>query len=250
LYLWYLVIVFGSVIGGGTYPAQAVIFSRLINVFTLQGSEAKDQADFYALMFFVLAIANLLGYFSIGWACNTIGQAITHRVRREMVERIVYFDQDFFDRPENSSGSVTSKLSSVPTSLQELLSQNLGLILNVLVNIVSSSALGIAFGWKLGLVIVFGGLPFLIAAGYIRIRLDQKLEASTGEQFASSAGLATEAVTSIRTISSLTLEAPILSEYNEALGNIVAKVIPGLVVMLLPYALSQSIDFLIMGLGF
>lgn len=250
LYLWYLVIAFGSVIGGGTYPAQAIIFSRLINVFTLQGSEAKDQADFYALMFFVLAIANLFGYFSLGWACNTIGQALTHRVRREMIERIVYFDQDFFDRPENSSGSVTSKLSSVPTSLLELMSQNLGLILNVLVNIVSSSVLGIAFGWKLGLVIVFGGLSFLIAAGYIRIRLDQKLEASTGEQFASSAGLATEAVTSIRTISSLTLEALILREYNEALGNIVAKVIPGLVVTLIPYALSQSIDFLIMGLGF
>ena len=250
LYLWYLVIVFGAVIGGGTYPAQAIIFSRLINVFTLQGSEAKDQADFYALMFFVLAIANLFGYFSIGWACNTIGQALTHRVRREMIERIVYFDQDFFDRPENSSGSVTSKLSSVPTSLMELMSQNLGLILNVLVNIVSSSALGIAFGWKLGLVIVFGGLSFLIAAGYIRIRLDQKLEASTGERFASSAGLATEAVTSIRTISSLTLEALILREYNEALENIVAKVIPGLVITLIPYALSQSIDFLIMGLGF
>ncbi len=250
LYLWYLVIVFGGLIGGGTYPAQAIIFSRLINVFTLQGSEAKDQADFYALMFFVLAIANLFGYFSIGWACNTIGQAITHRVRREMIERMVYFDQDFFDRPENSSGSVTSKLSSVPTSLQELMSQNLGLILNVLVNVVSSSALGIAFGWKLGLVIVFGGLSLLIAAGYIRIRLDQKLEASTGERFASSAGLATEAVTSIRTISFLTLEAPILREYNEALGNIVAKVIPGLVVTLIPYALSQSIDFLIMGLGF
>ena len=250
LYPWYLVIAFGGVIGGGTYPAQAIVFSRLINVFTLQGSEAKDQADFYALMFFVLAIANLFGYFSIGWACNTIGQALTHRVRREMIERIVYFDQDFFDRPENSSGSVTSKLSSVPTSLMELMSQNLGLILNVLVNIFSSSALGIAFGWKLGLVIVFGGLSFLIAAGYIRIRLDQKLEASTGERFASSAGLATEAVTSIRTISSLTLESLILREYNEALGNIVAKVIPGLVVTLIPYALSQSVDFLIMGLGF
>ncbi|MCJ1396244.1 hypothetical protein MMC18_009133 [Xylographa bjoerkii] len=250
LYWWYLVIALGSVIGGGTYPAQAIIFSRLIDVFTLQGSEAKDQADFYALMFFVLAIANLFGYFSLGWACNTVGQAITHRIRREMVERMVYFDQDFFDRPENSSGSLTSKLSSVPTALQELMAQNLGLILNVLVNIVSSSALGIAFGWKLGLVIVFGGLPLLIASGYIRIRLDQKLESSTGEQFAGSAGLATEAVTSIRTISALTLEASILREYNEALGDIMAKVIPGLVVTLIPYALSQSIDFLIMGLGF
>ena len=250
LYLWYLVIAFGCLIGGGTYPAQAVIFSRLINVFTLQGPEAKTQADFYSLMFFVLALANLFGYFSIGWATNTIGQAITHRVRREMIERIVYFDQDFFDRPENSSGSLTSKLSSVPTSLMELMSQNLGLILNVMVNIVSSSILGIAFGWKLGLVLVFGGFSLLIVAGYIRIRLDQKLEASTGEKFADSAGLATEAVTSIKTISFLTLEGPILNEYNEALGNIVAKVIPGLAVTLIPYALSQSIEFLIMGLGF
>lgn len=250
LYLWYAVTAFGSIIGGGTYPAQAVVFSRLINVFTLQGSEAKEQANFYSLMFFVLALANLFGYFSIGWACNTIGQAITHRVRREMIERMVYFDQDFFDRPENSSGSVTSKLSSVPTSLQELMSANLGLLLNVLVNIVSSSALGIAYGWKLGLVIVFGGLTLLIAAGYLRIRLDQKLEASTGDKFADSAGLATEAVTSIRTISSLTLEAPILQQYHDALGDIVAKVIPGLVVTLIPYALSQSIDFLIMALGF
>ncbi|KAK5122831.1 hypothetical protein LTR85_003746 [Meristemomyces frigidus] len=250
LYPWYLVIAIGSIIGGGTYPAQAIIFSHLINVFTLQGSEGQSQADFYALMFFVLALANLFGYFALGWACNTIGQALTHRVRREMLERIIYFDQDFFDRPENSSGAVTSKLSSVPTSLLELMSQNLGLILNVLVNIISSSVLGIAFGWKLGLVIVFGGLTLLIAAGYGRIRLDQKLEASTEERFASSAGLATEAVTSIRTISFLTLEEPILREYNQALGNIVAKVIPGLVVTLIPYALSQSIDFLIMGLGF
>ena len=250
LYKWYLVTAISSTIGGGTYPAQAVIFSRLINVFTLQGSEARDQADFYALMFFVLAIANLFGYFSVGWACNTIGQAITHRVRREMIERIIYFDQDFFDRPENSSGNITSKLSSVPTSLLELMSQNLGLLLNVMVNIVSSSVLGIAFGWKLGLVIVFGGLSLLIVAGYVRIRLDQKLEASTGEQFASSAGLATEAVTSIRTISSLTLEGPVLHEYNEVLGNVVAQVVPGLVLTLLPYALSQSIEFLIMALGF
>ncbi|KAK3617121.1 hypothetical protein LTR56_025497 [Elasticomyces elasticus] len=250
LYWWYVIIAFGSIIGGATYPAQAVMFSRLIRIFTLTDSESKNQADFYALMFFVLALANLVGYFSLGWACNVIGQVMTHRVRREMIERMVYFDRDFFDRPENSSGSLTSKLSSVPTSLLELMSQNLGLMLNVLVNIFGSSILGIAFGWKLGLVIVFGGLTLLVAAGYTRIRLDQRLEASTEERFANSAGLATEAVTSIRTVSLLTLEEPILNEYNNELGDIVAKVIPGLIVTLIPYALSQSIEFLIMGLGF
>jgi ATP-binding cassette subfamily B (MDR/TAP) protein 1 len=250
LYYWYIATILGGIIGGGTYPAQAIIFSRLVRVFTLQGSEAQDQANFWALMFFVLALANLFAYFTIGLACNGIGQTLTHRYRREMIERIINFDQDFFDRPENSSGALTSKLSSAPTALQELMSGNLGLIFNILVNITASSALGIAYGWKLGLTLVFGGLTIIVAAGYYRIRLDQKLEAATEEQFSGSAGLATEAVTSIRTVSMLTLETSIMRQYRNTLQAITGKVIRNLVVALIPYALSQSADFLVMALGF
>lgn len=250
LWPWYLATVLGSLIGGGTYPAQAIIFSKLIHVFTLTGQEQATQRNFWALMFFVLAIANLIGYFAVGWACNTIGQAITHRYRKEMMERMLNFDQDFFDRPENSSGALTSNLSSVPTSLMELISANLGLMLNVLVNIVASSALGIAYGWKLGLVLVFGGMTILVAAGYVRIRLDQKLEEMTDKRFASSAGLVTEAVTAIRTVSMLTLEPVILDEYNEALSDVLRKTTKNLCLTLIPYALSQSVDFLVLALGF
>ena len=158
------------------------------------------------LIFLVLALANLFAHFCIGWACITIGQQLTHRTRKEMMERILSCDQDFFDRPPNSSGPLTSRLSSVPTAMLETMSQNLSLVLQNLINIVASSFLAIAFGWKLGLVIVFGGLSVVIAAGSLRVRLDQNLEAKTGVFFADSAGLATETVTSIRTISSLNLE--------------------------------------------
>lgn len=92
------------------------------------------------------------------------------------MQRIMYLDQDFFDRPENSSGAITSKLSSVPNALQELIGANLMLLFIVMVNIISSSVLAIAYGWKLGLVVVFGGLPLLLGSGYAKIRLDQRLE--------------------------------------------------------------------------
>jgi ATP-binding cassette subfamily B (MDR/TAP) protein 1 len=227
LYVWYALIALAGLILGGSYPAQAIVFSRFIGVF--RSSDGRDQANFWALMLFVLALANLLGYFCIGVATNTIGQTLTHRYRREMIERMFSFDQEFFDRLENSSGALTSKLSSVPSAVQELMSANLGLIVNVLVNIISSSALAIAFGWKLGLTMVFAGLSVIVGSGYIRIRLDQKLEAWTEQQFASSAGLATEAVSSIRTVSLLTLETSVLREYSETLDAIVAKVIRSLV---------------------
>lgn len=229
LYPWYALIALVYLIAGGTQPAQAVLFSRLIRVFTLSGQEGQNQANFYALMFFVLALVNLVCYFIIGVAYNTLGQTLTHRYRREMIERIIHFDHDFFDRPENSSGALTAKLSSVPSAVQELMSANLGLMLNVIVNIIATSVVAIAFGWKLGLTLVFAGLTVIVAGGYIRIRLDQKLEASTEEQFASSAGLASEAVSSIRTVSFLALERSVMHEYRETLDGIVNKVIRSLV---------------------
>ena len=81
------------------------------------------------------------------------------------------------------------------------MSQNLGLLLNIIVNVISSSILGIAYGWKLGLTLVATGIPLVVASGYIRVRLDQRLETMTEKQYSSSASLATEAITSIRTIS-------------------------------------------------
>lgn len=250
LYPWYALISLAYVMVGGTPAIQAFLFSRLINVFTLQGEEAKNQSEFYALMLFILALANLIGYFCVGICCNVIAQTLTYRYRKEMFHNILRMDQDFFDFPENSSGSLTARLSSIPSATQELMSQNLGLMLNVIVNVISSSALGIAYGWKLGLVLVVTGLTLIAGSGYIRVRLDQKLEASTEKQFSSSAQIAAEAITSIRTVSLLTLETTVLQEYSDCLDGIVSKVIRSLLVTLVPYAFSQAADFLVLGLGF
>ncbi|ETI26259.1 hypothetical protein G647_03036 [Cladophialophora carrionii CBS 160.54] len=250
LYWCFFLQVIACLIGGGTFPAQAVLFSKALTVFQLTGENARDRADFYALMFFVLALANLAAYFTIGWTCNLISQTVTHRVRSEMFERVLDQDIEFFDVPENTSGALTSRLSTLPTQLQELVSTNVPLIANVLVNVVSSSALALAYGWKLGLVVVFGALPPLLLAGYIRIRLEMQLDRQIGDRFAESAGLANEAVSAIRTVASLTLEAHVLEEYSNMLSNIVLKSTRALIWTMFFFALSQSIEFLAMALGF
>ena len=89
LYFCFLISTIGCLIGGATFPAQAILFSRVLNVFLLQGQEARDQANFYSLFFFVVALGNLLAYFVIGWFCNFIGQTVTHRYRREMFDQVL-----------------------------------------------------------------------------------------------------------------------------------------------------------------
>ncbi|KIX98883.1 uncharacterized protein Z520_05344 [Fonsecaea multimorphosa CBS 102226] len=250
LYWCFMVTTVACFIGGGTYPAQAVLFSKLLTIFQLTGKQARDRADFYSLMFFVVAIGNLVAYFTIGWICNIIAQTVTHRYRTEMFKRVLEQDIEFFDLPDNTSGALTSKLSTLPNQLQELIAFNIMLILIVCVNVVSSSILALAYGWKLGLVVVFGALPPLLLSGYLRIRLETKLEADVGDKFAESAGLANEAVSSIRTVASLTLETHILEEYSQMLSNMVLKSTRALVWTMFWFSLSQSIVFLAMALGF
>ena len=209
-----------------------------------------DRGDFYSLMFFVIALGNLAAYAVMGWFTNVLSATMIRRYRLEIFNNILRQDMAFFDRPGNTTGALASRLSSEPTSLQELLSFNVGLILIVIVNLLSSCVLAIATGWKLGLVLVFGALPPLAFSGYLRIRLEFKLDDETSSRFAGSAGIASEAVLAVRTVSSLVLERDVLRRYEESLRNITTRSIKSLTFNMFWYALSQSVSFLCMALGF
>lgn len=157
---------------------------------------------------------------------------------------------EFFDNPENTTGALASKLTEYPTNLQDLLGFNIMLLLVIVVQLVSSSILAIIVGWKLGLVVIFGGLPPLVGAGYIRIRLEVKLDNDTSARFSESAGLAGESVGEIRTVASFTLERFVLESYQDMLRGIETKSFGALVWTMFWYSLSQSISLLVMGLGF
>lgn len=157
---------------------------------------------------------------------------------------------NFFDRAEHASGALASNLATYPNNLLELIGFNITLILISMVNVISSSILALIVGWKLGLVVVFGALPPLVFAGYLRIRLEFKLEDDTSKRFSSSAALASEAVSAIRTVSSLALERHILDKYQNCLQGVARSGIKALIWTMFWYSLTQSVSFLAMALGF
>ncbi|KAH8723660.1 multidrug resistance protein 1 [Phaeosphaeriaceae sp. PMI808] len=250
LWKWYILVAIASIAGGATYPAQAILFGRIVDSFLLPPDRGVKQGDFYSLMFFIVAIGNLLVYAVVGWVSNIIAQHVSRRYRREIFDLVLKQDMAFFDDKANATGALASALSSYPTNLVELLGFNLMLIFVNVVNIISSSILALVVGWKLGLVVVFGALPPIVGAGYLRIRLEFQLEEETGKRFASSAALASEAVTAIRTVSSLALERHILEKYRTRLQGVATKSIKALVWTMFWYSLTQSINFLAMALGF
>lgn len=250
LYLCFFFAFMACLTAGATFPGQAILYSRVLAVFNLPSDEGQRQVNYNSLMFFMIALGNLLAYGTIGATCNIIGQQLTHCYRSELLANILKQDIEFFDRPENTSGALTANITSLPSSLQDLISVNLLLMCIVVANVISSSVVALAYGWKLGIVMVLGGFPLLLAAGYARVRVEMSLDSRNSERFSESASLASECVLAIKTVSSLTLEPLILEKYSDLLGDIVKRSIRSLLWNLWLYALSQSLELLIMPLGF
>lgn len=79
LWRWFLVLGVATLAGGATFPAQAILFARVVEAFQLDPEPAVEQGDLYSLMFFIVALGNLAVYAAVGWASNIVAQ-----VRKEL----------------------------------------------------------------------------------------------------------------------------------------------------------------------
>jgi ATP-binding cassette, subfamily B (MDR/TAP), member 1 len=231
-----------SIGGGGIFPAQAVVFSRVVTIFQLPRGQLQNRANFWALIFFALALGVLFCYAFIG-TFFTIAAFLASRVyRSQYFGAMLRQDIGFFDIEGHSAGAMTSRLSTDPQRLQDLISSNFGLILIVIVNLIGSCTLALALGWQLALVTIFGCLPPLFFAGFMRMRLEIQSQDRTSKLYQESARFAAEAVGAIRTVSSLTMEAKVLDNYAERLNVTVQKAYRHIIVSMALFGLSESLD--------
>lgn len=159
-------------------------------------------------------------------------------------------DLQFFDRDENNTGALTSRVDSNPQAILELMGFNVGLIFISLLNILGCSILGIAYSWKLGLVVVLAGLPPFIGSGWCKIRVDAALDRTVSKRNSNSAAVASEAVSAIRTVSSLAIEQSVLDQYLGEMNQAINGSMKPMFTMMIWFALTQSIEYWFMALGF
>lgn len=201
-------------------------------------------------MFFVLGLGCLVVYFSLGWTTNIVAQTLNQKFRRNLLDSMLRQDVQFFDRAENTVGALTGRLDSYTQAILELMGFNISLVLITMISVTASSILAIVVSWNLGLVGVFAGIPPLLAAGYTRIRLETRMDDGNSKRFSHSAAVASEAVTAIRTVSSLAIEHSVLKRYTDELDHAIHQSMLPLFHMMFWFSFTQSIEYFILALGF
>ncbi|KAL1607999.1 ABC-type transporter tr06 [Paraconiothyrium brasiliense] len=246
----YLFALMGILTAGAVYPVQAYVFANVIGIFTLTGQDFVHKGYFWAGMFGVEAAAVGVAYFAIGFCTHLVSVAITRYYRQEYLTNMLRQRIPFFDREGHSAGTLTSRVSGDSEQLQQLMSTEMSMAAIAVVNLVGSTIIAFVYGWKLSLVALFAALPPILAAGYLRLSLEQKFEKTNAAVFEESSQFGTEAVGAFRTVLSLIMEDMIANRYETLLRYHVKKAFSDARLGTIVFAASDSVELACMALAF
>lgn len=198
------------VITGAIYPLQAIIFGNDVVSFQMPESDMVRSINFWSLMFFVLALVSLFAFFALG-SLSSIAGTITSRVHREKYFRgLIAQPMAFFEKTTHTPGFLVTGLSSHPSHLQGFVVILSSLAVTT-VNLSSVSVLGLIVSWRFALVAIFGAVPIISIAGFLRIQSQSRKSRSLSDPLLDSAQYAAEVIGNIRTVSSFAMEAEVCS---------------------------------------
>ncbi|KAI1335902.1 P-loop containing nucleoside triphosphate hydrolase protein [Xylariaceae sp. FL0016] len=248
----YAITIIAAACAGAASPIQAYLFAKIIVVFQYADDPDKfrSEANFWSLMWVVLAIANGLSYFILGFVATRLAHFISSKYRQQYFEGILYQKTSFFDEEENSTGTLTARVGSDPKQLEELLGMNMALVYTSFFTLIGALAIAFAFGWKLALVALTVTAPLGLLAGYYRFKYELEFEKLYGAVFAESSKFAAESISAFRTVASLTLEDAICDRYQGLLGGHVGKAFKKARWTTLIFAFSDSVSLACQGLIF
>ncbi|KAG7418864.1 Leptomycin B resistance protein pmd1 [Fusarium oxysporum f. sp. rapae] len=246
-------LIFSAICGGGN-PTQAVFFAKQITTLSAPVTDQnrhqiKKDSDFWSAMYLMLAFVQLFAFIIQGVLFAKCSERLVHRVRDRAFRAMLRQDVAFFDRDENTAGALTSFLSTETTHVAGLSGVTLGTLLMVGTTLISAIALSLAIQWKLSLVCI-ATIPVLLGCGFFRFWILAHFQRRSKAAYDSSAGFASEAISAIRTVASLTREEDVLKTYRDSLAVQQRNSLISVLKSSTLYAASQSLLFACFALGF
>ncbi|KAL7804794.1 ABC multidrug transporter SitT [Trichoderma aethiopicum] len=208
----------GSTIVGGAFSGEAVIFGNTVGSLDICNSPSsiRSSGNFYGLMFFVLAIielfANVASWSGFGW----ISEKIVYSVRVLSFRSLFEQDLQWHQSRGRTPALLLSYITRDGNALAGLSGSVIGTLLSITINLIAAIVLTHIIAWKIALVCL-ALVPLLLGAGLMELRVLGKFEERHENAYSKSVDIGTEAISSIKTVSSLSLEQETLNVYRRSL---------------------------------
>ncbi|XP_066306871.1 ABC transporter B family member 9-like [Miscanthus floridulus] len=199
---------------GVLFPMFGLMISNAIKTFYEPPHQLKKDASFWGLMCVVLGIVSILSipveYFLFGVA----GGKLIERIRALSFRSIVHQEVAWFDDPKNSSGALGARLSVDALNVRRLVGDNLALAVQVTSTLIAGFVIAFVADWKLTLIILCV-MPLSGVQGYAQVKFLKGFSQDAKILYEDAGQVATDAVSSIRTVASFCAEKRVTTIYED-----------------------------------
>jgi ATP-binding cassette subfamily B (MDR/TAP) protein 1 len=209
---------FGASMVGGAFSGEAVIFGNTVGSLNpcKGAAEIMNRGNFYGLMFFVLALieffANVISWGGFGF----VSEKIVYKVRVLSFRSLFEQDLQWHQSNGRSPALLLSYITRDGNALAGLSGSVIGTLFSITVNLIAAIILTHIIAWRIALVCL-ALVPLLLGAGLMELMVLGKFEERHENAYTKSVDIGVEAITSIKTIASLSLEDNTLQTYRRSL---------------------------------
>ncbi|KAI3852461.1 hypothetical protein MKX03_017750 [Papaver bracteatum] len=208
-----------TIIFGTIQPISALIVGSMISAFFTQNhGEMKVRIQTFSLIFALLAVVSIILSIIQHYSFAYMGEHLTRRIRMIMLEKILSFETAWFDKEENSSGALCSRLSNQASMVKSLVADRMSLLLQSFSAVIAAAIISLVISWKFALVII-ALQPLAIFSIYTQKVLLSSVNLSIVNAQHMSTQTAVDAVCNHRIVTSFGSVAKVLQLFDNAQDN-------------------------------
>ncbi|KAG7614804.1 putative ABC-type xenobiotic transporter [Arabidopsis thaliana] len=246
------ILILGTLLGavnGTIFPIFGILFAKVIEAFFKPPHDMKRDSRFWSMIFVLLGVASLIVYPMHTYLFAVAGGRLIQRIRVMCFEKVVHMEVGWFDEPENSSGTIGSRLSADAALIKTLVGDSLSLSVKNAAAAVSGLIIAFTASWKLA-VIILVMIPLIGINGYLQIKFIKGFTADAKAKYEEASQVANDAVGSIRTVASFCAEEKVMEMYKKRCEDTIKSGIKQGLISGLGFGLSFLILYSVYGACF
>ncbi|CAK4713348.1 hypothetical protein LEN26_015218 [Aphanomyces euteiches] len=233
----------GAVINGAVFPVWGLLLTNVTVLFfrkDLTADGMKDEAVKWSCAFVGLGVAFTIAVSIQNYGFAVSAERLTRRLREMGYSAMVHQDISWFDK--QTSGALTTMLATDTAIIQAMTSESLNCGFVNLTTLAVAFGIGFYYSWQMTLALI-GVFPILGAASFVQMQMMSGHNKKLNDGDIKAGALLSEAINSIRTVASFTLEKILHEQYEGHLSLSASKDVKTGVAGGTGFGLSQGVMF-------
>ncbi|PIN03579.1 Multidrug/pheromone exporter, ABC superfamily [Handroanthus impetiginosus] len=209
----------GATLAGMEAPLFALAITHILTVFySHDDSRIKQEVRKFSFIFIGAAMVTIFVYLLQHYFYNLMGERLIARVRLMMFSAILRNEIGWFDKDENSTGSLASKLATDATLVRSAIADRISTLVQNIALSVTAFVIAFVLCWRISAVVI-AAFPVLIAANIAEQLFLKGFGGDYMKSYYQATEVAREAIANIRTVAAFGAEEHITAKFASELNK-------------------------------